>query len=206
MITRRLELIFLGLGSVAAIIFVALSLPAVWARSVTPSQPQTTQDETVIPAESLGGDYVRTVSALSPSAVIGSIRIPSLHINAPMIEGVEEADLRRGVGHLPGSAFGGGLGNAILAAHRDGIFRPLQSINKGMDIEVEGADGTYHYQVDSTLIVTPDQLDVLAIADQPTVTLITCYPFNFIGSAPKRFIVKAHLVSAAADRPAHSSR
>jgi len=87
----------------------------------------------------------------------------------------------------------------VLAAHRDTVFRPLQSIQKGMDIRITGVDGTYHYQVDSMAVVKPDRLDILEVGDRPEVTLITCFPFHFVGSAPMRFIVKAHLVSSVGD-------
>ena len=133
---------------------------------------------------------------------MGTISVSQIHLTAPVIEGVSDSDLRRGVGHVPGSAQSGGLGNMVLAAHRDTIFRSLRLIQKGMDIQVAGPDGIFHYQVDSLQVVAPDRLDVLEIASRPEVTLITCYPFNFIGSAPMRFIVKAHLVSPVPDRPA----
>ena len=91
----------------------------------------------------------------------------------------------------------------VLAAHRDAIFRPLRSIHTGMLVKVHGTDGTYSYQVDSSSIVSPDRVDVMDIEARPEVTLITCYPFNYIGSAPMRFVVKAHLISAEPDDAAH---
>ena len=140
---------------------------------------------------------------MADGSKIGTMLVPEIGLRAPVVEGVGDADLRAGVGHVPGSANNGGLGNMVLAAHRDTIFRPLRSIRKGMDIQVKNADGTFHYQVDSMQIVSPDRLDVLEISAQPEVTLITCYPFNFIGSAPMRFIVKAHLVSPIPDTATH---
>lgn len=195
---KRLELAFLGLGSAAAVLYVALSLPAIWTRH-SPIVKAASQDGPVIPTGSIGAAYATANRPLQKSAVIGAIRIPALHLDAPVVEGIDDDDLRRGVGHMPGTALAGGLGNVILAAHRDGIFRPLQSIAKGMDIAIKASDGTYHYRVDSTAIVSPDQLDVLAVGDSPEVTLITCYPFHFIGHAPKRFIVKANLISTLPD-------
>lgn len=88
-----------------------------------------------------------------------------------------------------------------LAGHRDTYFRPLRRIAAKMEIQVVDQIGTYHYEVDSTEVVTPEQVEVLEIRQRPELTLITCYPFDFVGAAPKRFIVHAHLLSAAPDGP-----
>ena len=116
-----------------------------------------------------------------------------------MTAGIESASLLRGVGHIEGTAVPGGLGTLGLAGHRDTYFRPLRHILAGMDIRVTDASGTYHYEVDSTEIVLPEQVDVLSIRSRPELTLVTCYPFDYIGAAPKRFIVHAHLLSASPD-------
>jgi sortase A len=196
---RRWELAFFVAGAIAALIFLALCIPPVLARVAEARPNLQTVAEEIIPHGSLAGAYLQGTIRPLNSSVIGTIRIPGLDISAPMIEGISDEDLRRGVGHVPGSALGGGLGNVILAAHRDHIFRPLRNIARGMDIQLIGSDGVYHYLTDSTEIVTPEHLEVMSIDDRPSVTLITCYPFDFIGAAPKRFIVKAHLVSVSAD-------
>lgn len=128
--------------------------------------------------------------------VIGRLEIGELGLSVPMMRNYDAASLVRGVGHIPGTAVPGGLGNLVLAGHRDTFFRPLRRIKAGMTMQVVDDRGTWQYQVDRTEIVTPDQLDILDIGDRPEMTLITCYPFDFIGSAPKRFIVHAHLLSA----------
>jgi sortase A len=107
--------------------------------------------------------------------------------------------LLRGAGHVPGTALPGGLGTVGIAGHRDTFFRPLRQIRPGMQIKVIGAAGAYRYRVDSTEIVDPEEVKVLDIASRPMLTLITCYPFNYIGAAPRRFIVHAHLLSVAPD-------
>ena len=135
------------------------------------------------------------IAAPQVSSVIGRLEIPALQLAVPVLSDFDPASLRRGVGHIQGTAMPGGLGTLGLAGHRDTFFRPLQHVSKNMDIRVTDQTGTYHYQVDSTEIVTPDQVQVLDIADQPKLTLITCYPFDYIGQAPKRFIVHAHLLS-----------
>ena len=133
------------------------------------------------------------------AAVMGRLEIRTLKISVPIMADYQSASLLKGVGYIPGTAMPGGLGTLGLAGHRDTYLRPLKDIKKNMDIRVSGADGVYHYQVDSTEIVTPDQVEVLAIGDRPSLTLITCYPFYYVGSAPKRFIVHAHLVSMLPD-------
>lgn len=129
-------------------------------------------------------------------AVIGRLEIAQLGLSVPVLEDYDPATLVRGVGHVRGTAVPGGLGNLVLAGHRDTFFRPLRGIHRGMAIEVADAGGRWRYNVDSTEIVSPDQVRVLDVGSRPELTLITCYPFDFIGAAPMRFIVHAHLVSA----------
>ena len=132
--------------------------------------------------------------------VIGRLRIPALGIVVPVTVGVETSSLLRGVGHVEGSAWPGGLGTVGLAGHRDTYLRPLERVQPGMDIELIDASGTFHYSVDSFEIVMPEQVDVLSIRSRPELVLITCYPFHYVGAAPKRFIVHAHLLSLDPDR------
>ena len=131
--------------------------------------------------------------------VIGLLEIPKIGLSVPVTAGIESSSLLRGVGHIEGTAYPGGLGTLGLAGHRDTYFRPLRHIALGMDIRVTDHSGTYHYQVDTTEIVTPEHVDVLAIRERPELTLVTCYPFDYVGAAPQRFIVHAHLLSASPD-------
>lgn len=140
--------------------------------------------------------------ARQPGDVIGKLEIPIIGLSVPMTAGIESSSLLRGVGHIEGTAYPGGLGTLGLAGHRDTYFRPLRRIQTGMDIRVTDASGTYHYEVDSTEVVSPEQVDVLAIRSRPELTLVTCFPFDYIGAAPKRFIVHAHLLSASPDAAA----
>ena len=135
----------------------------------------------------------------SDGGLIGRIDIPALHLSVPVLEGDEAASLLRGLGHINGTARLGGLGNVGLAGHRDTFLRPLSGILPGMDILAADPAGIYHYTVDSTEIVMPERVSVLNIGSRPELTLITCYPFNYIGAAPKRFVAHAHLVSASPD-------
>jgi len=131
--------------------------------------------------------------APTPTGVIGRLEIPTLHLSAMVREGADAATLRRAVGHIPGTALPGGIGNVGLAGHRDTFFRPLRNIQKHDAIELETQAGTYEYEVESTRIVGPREIGVLASTSTRTLTLVTCYPFYYVGSAPKRFIVRAAL-------------
>lgn len=134
-------------------------------------------------------------------AVMARLEIPSIGLKVPIVEGFDPAALREGVGHIAGTALPGGLGNMALAGHRDTFLRPLRNIRRGMKMSVFTANGRYDYTVDSTAIVKPEDVTVLAIHDTPEMTLITCYPFNYVGSAPNRFIVRAHLASVVPAQP-----
>lgn len=130
------------------------------------------------------------------NAVIGRLEIPRLNLAVMVREGAGENTLRRAVGHIPGTALPGNLGNVGLAGHRDTFFRALRNIRKDDTIELETTGGTYRYVVNSTRIVTPRDVSVLKASGGETLTLVTCYPFYYVGSAPKRFIVHATQVTA----------
>ena len=131
--------------------------------------------------------------------VIGRIEIPSLALSAPITADYDGDSLHRGVGHIPGTAMPGGLGTVGLAGHRDSYFRPLRRVTANMEVRLIDKTGTYHYVVDTTEIVSPARVEVLNIAARPELTLITCFPFDYVGAAPERFIVHAHLLSASPD-------
>ncbi|MFL6237749.1 MAG: class D sortase [Thermoanaerobaculia bacterium] len=128
---------------------------------------------------------------LADGELVGRIEIPRLGISTIVLEGVGTKTLRRGVGHIPETAPPGTGGNVGLAAHRDSFFRGLKDIRKNDIIRLKTLDGSYQYRVESTEIVTPEDTQVLADTGLPELTLVTCYPFYYVGSAPKRFIVHA---------------
>ena len=99
------------------------------------------------------------------------------------------------LGHISGTAFPGENGNVGIAGHRDTLFRALGRIAKNDQIQFQTLSGSYLYEVESTKIVSPQSVAVLAPGDHPQITLVTCYPFYYVGSAPDRFVVKARLVS-----------
>lgn len=136
-------------------------------------------------------------------SLMGRIEIPRIGISALVLEGISGETLRRGVGHVPNTAIPRQLpGNVGLAGHRDSVFRGLKDIRKNDLINVETMDGTYRYGVDWMQVVDPDDVGVLAVSNRPELTLVTCYPFYYVGSAPERFVVRAHLLEGPAADPA----
>ena len=121
------------------------------------------------------------------------LRIPKLTLEVPVYSDTSDLNLDRGAGHIPGTASLDEQGNVGLAAHRDGFFRKLKDVELGMDIFLEHGGKTLRYQITEISIVTPEESAVLAPTERPSVTLVTCYPFYFVGNAPQRFIVRAEL-------------
>ena len=120
--------------------------------------------------------------------------IPRLGLADVIVEGDDEKSLRKAIGHIPETALPGNPGNVALAGHRDTFFRPLQDIRKGDIILIKTSQEVYRYEVESSEIVLPQDSWVLNHTKQPSLTLVTCFPFHYIGSAPKRFIVHARQV------------
>jgi sortase A len=134
-------------------------------------------------------------SASSPripiDGLLGLMEIPRLEISAVYEEGVDDDTLAGGIGHVPGTPLPGETGNAALAAHRDTYFHRLGEIQVGDVINVKTRHGDHHYRVARTAIVRPGDISVLGNTPVPTLTLVTCYPFRYVGTAPQRFVVTA---------------
>lgn len=126
--------------------------------------------------------------------IVGRLLIPALDLNVMVLEGTDPWTLNRAVGHIERTALPGSAGNVGISAHRDGYFRNLGRIARGDEISILTPEKTYTYAVESTHIVDPRDIEVLAPSDQPVLTLVTCFPFYFVGEAPQRFVVKAQLV------------
>ena len=133
------------------------------------------------------------IAAVPARSLIGRIEVPRLNLSALAREGVDVRTLRNAVGHVPGTAMPGAEGNAAFAAHRDTFFRPLEHVRTGDEVVVTTPTGVHRYGVTGTRIVDPSEVSVLQATEGRHLTLVTCYPFNFAGSAPKRFIVQALL-------------
>jgi sortase A len=136
---------------------------------------------------------------LAEGDVIGEIQVPRLGLNAIVVQGDSLASLRRAVGHVSKSAFPGKWGNVTLAGHRDTFFRPLRDIRVGDEIKFKTPERTFEYLVDSIEVVAPTDMEVLEPSTGHDLTFITCFPFYFIGPAPKRFVVRAHEVDFMSD-------
>jgi sortase A len=141
----------------------------------------------------------RDASKTHGDAPLGVLTIPSLELHAPIFDGTSELALNRGIGRIEGTADVGERGNLGLAGHRDGFFRGLKDVEVGDAIDVESLGGTTRYRVSELKIVEPADVYVLAPTDTATLTLVTCYPFYFIGEAPQRYIVKGVAEARAAN-------
>jgi sortase A len=141
---------------------------------------------------------------------LGVLEIPSLRLQVPVLEGTDDLTLDRAVGHITGTASLGEPGNIGIAGHRDGFFRVLKDIHVGDTIDVYTQRGRSRYFVDEIQIVSPDEVSVLAPRAKPSLTLVTCYPFYFVGSAPSRYIVHATLAAAgdlrSSETPGHEAK
>jgi len=126
--------------------------------------------------------------------MIGRIEILRLGVSALVIEGTGESILQRATGHIIGTALPGQRGNVGIAGHRDSFFLPLRNIQRDDLITLATLRGEYRYRVVSTRIVSPDNVAVLDPGDGEILTMVTCYPFYFVGSAPDRFIVRAERI------------
>ena len=134
-------------------------------------------------------------ASLATNDVVGILEIPRIGFSEIVAEGDGEDTLRVAIGHLPDTPLPWRSGNSALAGHRDAHFRPLKDVRVGDRIVLQTRYGTLEYELRETLIVSPDDVWVLDPTDEPTLTLITCYPFNFVGRAPERFVIKAVLRS-----------
>ena len=138
-----------------------------------------------------GGRSVPAGRSLPTGSLVGRIAIPRIGISVMVLEGDGDGVLEKAVGHVPTTAFPGGPGNVVIAGHRDTFFRALRKIRKDDDIIFTTTQGTYNYQVGSIEEVGPQDVQVLKASLRPTLTLVTCYPFDYIGPAPERFVVQA---------------
>ena len=138
-----------------------------------------------------------TTRVIAPGSTIGRIEIPRLGVTAIVRAGSDARTLQLAVGHIPGTAFPGEAGNVGLAGHRDTFFRRLRDIRTDDVIDVVTAEGRFSYRVQRTDIVQPSDVWVLDPTTQPSLTLVTCYPFSYVGAAPERFVVRAALEPAA---------
>jgi sortase A len=183
-ILRWMETFLLGASLGALSIWTAsLVIPAAWERWASQTFDQEVRHRGARPSTSL-----------PTNTVVGRLTIPRLHLSAMVREGDRETTLSLALGHIPGTALPGERGNVGVAGHRDELFRGLKDIRQDDVIWFETVGGNYAYQVEDTEIVKPEDVGVLKAGKHSELTLVTCYPFYYIGSAPDRFIVKARRV------------
>ena len=150
-------------------------------------------------ADSLAETRVTVVEDREPEprpergAPVGRIVVPRAGIDVIAFEGVDRRTLERGAGHFPGTALPGRPGNSAFAAHRDVEFRGLRRVEPGDDVFVDTGQATFVYRIAETRVAQPSEVEVLDANGGTDLTLITCYPFDWVGPAPRRYVVKAHL-------------
>jgi sortase A len=134
-------------------------------------------------------------AASGATAPLGVLRIPSIKLAVPIYEGTDETTLDRGAGRIEGTAQLDAAGNVGIAAHRDGFFRGLKDLKVGEEMMLQTLAADRRYRVTKLLITSPTDVSVIAPTATPAITLVTCYPFYFVGSAPQRYIVRAEPIA-----------
>jgi sortase A len=141
-------------------------------------------------------------AAPATGAWVARLDAPTVQMSATVLEGSDDGTLARGAGHIEQTAFPGEPGNIGIAGHRDTTFRAVRNLRAGDPLELTTSDRIYRYQISKTFVVEPEDVYVLDPGDQPMLTLVTCYPFNYIGHAPHRYIIQAVLIGEAERNPA----
>ncbi len=150
-----------------------------WAEEPVPSAP---------PAKAL--NYFNPYKLGDP---VARLRVPRLKATLYVIEGTDLEDLKKGPGHMPGTALPGVLGNCVIAGHRDTHFRVLQKLHQGDEVELDTHYGNFRYRIRSMEVVLPTNVTSLQPTKSAVLHLITCYPFNYVGHAPERMVIEAEL-------------
>jgi len=153
------------------------------AATATPATRAVSTGERIVPPDG--------PSAVAAGTALGWITIPRLEVDVVVAEGTSDTVLRRAVGHVPTSSRFGEDGNIVLAGHRDTFFRPLESIHAGDLILLGRPDRRDAYRVEWVAVVQPEALEVTRASGYPALTLVTCFPFSYVGQAPYRFVVRA---------------
>lgn len=183
-------------GAALALWCAAILIEARFMRTVPPQE--TVKVTMALPgdegtAKATTGTAAPRPAAPPPGTVLGTLTAPALKLSTPVLEGSDDATLDRGAGHIEDTPFPGQPGNIGIAGHRDTVFRPLKRAKVGDTLELKTADRSYRYTITRTFIVDPEDVYVLDPTESPTLTLVTCFPFEYIGHAPRRFIVQARL-------------
>jgi sortase A len=152
------------------------------------------------------GERSTGAAEIYPGELFGMLSIPRIGVSAVVLEGDDQKTLRRAVGHIPGTAIPGGPGTVGLAGHRDTFFRSLGSLQPNDEIVLETRSGAYRYRVATTAIVEPQSVEALRPLGRRALALVTCYPFDYIGPAPRRFVVTAWEIAGGAKSSAEDGQ
>jgi sortase A len=182
----------LGVGAVLMLGYSGL----LWADGWYFQKAERRHFEQLLSERALTAALGRTISlALPTGGLMGRIEIRRLGLSVMVAEGVDQGTLRRAAGHIPGTAQPGEAGNVAISAHRDTFFRPLRNIRRNDVVTLTTLAGNYDYRVVATKVTEPSDVSILAPNAKENLTLITCYPFYFVGSAPKRFVVQGERIT-----------
>ena len=201
-VLRRIEILSWSVGVALLVTYAATRSWYAYSRDLGVARfaAATTLAHSADPVDMTGWSRERTQryrEALHEAAVPQALlRIPSVKLVVPVFEGTSDQNLNRGAGRIAGTARIGAAGNVGIAAHRDGFFRALKDVHVGDALVLEYLTATDTYRVVSTSVVDPSDVSVLAPTTIRSVTLVTCYPFYYVGSAPRRFIVHAQRVAS----------
>jgi sortase A len=193
-VLRRLERALLAVGLTLGIWCGAVLIEAHFVAKMPVPDPPKTEGATIV---SIG--TIVTAAPVTPvpprsGSWVARLDAPSVRLSATVLEGSDDGTLARGAGHIEDTAFPGQPGNIGIAGHRDTTFRAVRNLHVGDTLELTTEDRAYRYSITKTFIVEPEDVYVLDPGDRPMLTLVTCYPFTYIGHAPQRYILQAVLV------------
>jgi sortase A len=171
---------------------VAPSTPAASTPAPSTAAPSTNEPSTAAPSTA-APLHVYVHVPVETGGFVAKLDAPTVKMSATILEGSDDHTLSLGAGHIEDTPFPGEPGNFGIAGHRDTTFRAVRNLKVGDPLVITTADQVFHYKITKTFIVEPDDVYVLDPADHPTLTLVTCYPFEYIGHAPHRYIISADL-------------
>ena len=188
---RRLQLLLFVVAGLTAAWVAYASLRASVFREMNIARIENAAPSPPAPAPADAAVDADEEDGVGPDGVVGVLEIPRLELSEVVASGDDDKTLNVAIGHLPDTPLPWASGNSVLAAHRDTHFRPLRDIRQGDLVRLKTRKGVLEYHVKDTMIVAPEDVWVMAPSTERRLTLITCYPFNYVGSAPQRFIVRA---------------
>jgi LPXTG-site transpeptidase (sortase) family protein len=183
-------------GFVLIVTYVVTAVDATWGRERDLARLEVQSPPDTSTWSSSRMEAYRASALVAPDPLIGVVDIPAVGLEVPLYSDTSELHLNRGAGLIPGMARPGSVGNVGVAGHRDGYFRSLRNVKVGEMIEVRTRAARYRYRVSSLTVVSSVDARLLAPTPQPVITLVTCYPFYFVGHAPQRFVVRGVLIQS----------